>query len=571
MILGIIGLLVLVGISDAGSILTVAPLVDLLIHPDMENISPISRQWLGVLERVGIPIGFVWLLMVFWLFNLIQSAILTFTKHLVLRLKYSFLRVLMYGTFSDFFHARWRFFSTHKHGELFNTFVREINGVAEAIYAMGSIFAASTQMLLYLIVPFYISWKVTLASLSCALLLAVPFVLLGKISYRFGRINTQTANETVSVIQESLQYAKIVLGFANREKALKDLAKAFDAHRQSAVKAATVSLFSAQMYVPVGIFVVVLALFTAQRIGVAISESIALLYSLFKFVPKIGEIARQKTTLDSFVPSYEQIMRLRGEAAKLIQTGGGRVFNGFEREIRFENVVYSHPGFPPALNDITLRIPKGDMVAIVGRSGAGKTTLIDVLAGFYTPDQGTVTFDGVPIHEFDIRSYRKKIGYVPQDSVLLNRTVRENLLWADENAGDSEIREAARLANAHDFVQQLPQQYDTLVGDRGMRLSGGQVQRLALARAIIRRPDILILDEATSSLDTESERLIQKALEEIARKTTLVVVAHRLSTIINADFIYVFDRGRIAEAGTYEQLLKQNGLFARMVDLQMVV
>jgi ABC-type multidrug transport system fused ATPase/permease subunit len=208
------------------------------------------------------------------------------------------------------------------------------------------------------------------------------------------------------------------------------------------------------------------------------------------------------------------------------------------------------------------------MVAVVGESGSGKTTLLDIIMGFYQPSSGSIEVDDVPLSEFEINSYRRLIGYVPQESVLFNLSIKDNLLWARPDASPDELKVSCRLANAEEFISQLPAGYDTIVGDRGVRLSGGQVQRIALARAILRRPQLLILDEATSSLDTYSERLIQQAIEQIAKETTIVVVAHRLSTIVRAGRIYVLVDGRVAEEGSYEELVARCGHFSRMAQLQ---
>ena len=229
-----------------------------------------------------------------------------------------------------------------------------------------------------------------------------------------------------------------------------------------------------------------------------------------------------------------------------------------------EGVCFSYDSDRPVLTDINIEIKKGSMVAFVGRSGSGKSTLIDIIMGFNEPQRGTISIDGVPLHNFDINSYRKCIGYVPQESVLFNMSIRDNLLWAKEDATVDEIREACLIANAAEFIEQFPGGYDTLAGDRGVRLSGGQIQRIALARAVLRNPDILILDEATSSLDNESERLIQQSIEAIAKKMTVIVIAHRLSTIARADHIYVLQDGRIMEEGTYSHLIEKDGSFSQM-------
>jgi ABC-type multidrug transport system fused ATPase/permease subunit len=191
-----------------------------------------------------------------------------------------------------------------------------------------------------------------------------------------------------------------------------------------------------------------------------------------------------------------------------------------------------------------------------------------MIMGFNDPASGMVTVDGIPLQEYDINSYRCRLGYVPQESVLFNMSIMENIRWANGEASNEQIKYACKSANADSFIESFPDKYDTLVGDRGVRLSGGQLQRVALARALIREPDILILDEATSSLDTKSEQMIQQAIDKIARDTTIIVIAHRLSTILKADQIYVLDKGEIIEYGGYQKLIGNNSLFSQMVKSQ---
>ena len=211
------------------------------------------------------------------------------------------------------------------------------------------------------------------------------------------------------------------------------------------------------------------------------------------------------------------------------------------------------------------------MIAFVGESGAGKSTLIDMLMGFHEPSTGKIIIDNIPIENFDIYSLRQKIGYVPQEGLLFNTSIRDNLLWSNNEASEADIINACKLARAHEFIQTCANGYDTIVGDRGVRLSGGEIQRIALARAILRKPELLILDEATSSLDSNSEQLIQQSIETIAKYTTIVVIAHRLSTIKNADYVYVLSNGTIEEEGDYKELTNQGGLFAQMVQKQMLM
>jgi ATP-binding cassette subfamily B protein len=255
-------------------------------------------------------------------------------------------------------------------------------------------------------------------------------------------------------------------------------------------------------------------------------------------------------------------------ACENIQKTGSLVFNRIDDGIEYKGVSFSYPGHNPVLNDINITIKKGKVTAIVGESGSGKSTLIDLLIGFYEPDKGEILADKKPLQEFDIYSFRHHIGYVPQDTVLFNDTVKSNLLWSNKKATEKEIIEVCKLANADEFIMNLSDGYDTVVGERGVRLSGGERQRIALARALLRKPELLILDEATSALDSHSELLIKSAIEKIAHKTTLVVIAHRLSTIVNADLIYVLQKGRIIEQGNYHNLIKSGNVFKQAVEMQ---
>jgi len=396
----------------------------------------------------------------------------------------------------------------------------------------------------------------------------VPFILLGKLSYQLGALNTTTGNKMISVIQESLSMAKVVLGFGNQRKAKDNLASTFDAHCQATLKSQTLGLAVPILYRPFSVLMIVIALFTARKFNVPLSEIMVLLIALLQVAICISNLTMRKNSLENFFPSYEQIKNLRERARQLKQKSGTRQFTGFNHALRIEELTFAYSAHEPVLVNINASIPKGKMVAFVGESGAGKSTFIDMIMGFNQPSSGRLIFDNVPLTDFDICSYRHRVGYVPQDSVLFNMTIRDNLLWAYEGASDEEIIHACCQANANEFIRRLPKGYNTLVGDRGVRLSGGQVQRIALARAILRKPELLILDEATSSLDTYSERLIQQAIENIAKETTVIVIAHRLSTIVNANYIYLFKEGCIVEEGTYTELLKMKGHFNRMTQLQ---
>ena len=281
------------------------------------------------------------------------------------------------------------------------------------------------------------------------------------------------------------------------------------------------------------------------------------------------------TGLAQTVDLYQRSMASTRRVLDLIETKieqvhGGRTLarKSVKGEIRFERVSFSYPGRAPALQDITLTIPAGSTAAFVGATGSGKTTLTKLLLRFYDPSAGRILLDGVDIAQFDPRSLREAIGFVSQDVFLFHGSAKENIAYGDPGKGEGAIESAARVAEAHDFLAVLPQGYDTVVGERGQKLSGGQRQRLAIARAVLKDPPIMILDEATSAVDNETEAAIQKSLERIVVGRTTVMVAHRLSTIVKADRIFVLSNGAIAQSGTHAELLAQGGPYEALWQVQ---
>jgi subfamily B ATP-binding cassette protein MsbA len=264
----------------------------------------------------------------------------------------------------------------------------------------------------------------------------------------------------------------------------------------------------------------------------------------------------------------ERIFEVLDARGDIVEDAPPVVLAPLKDRIVFDRVWFSYDGARHVLRDVSLEVPKGHAVALVGRSGAGKTTLVNLIPRFYDPSDGQVLLDGVPLTRASIVSLRRQIGIVSQEAFLFHDTVRANIKYGSPLASDEDVVEAAVRANAHDFIRRLPQGYDTLIGERGYRLSGGERQRISIARALLKDPPILILDEATSQLDSESERLIQQAIERLLKGRTVFMIAHRLSTIRHASKIVVMDEGRVVEEGRHEELLKSRGLYNQLYELQ---
>ncbi|RJQ49313.1 MAG: ABC transporter ATP-binding protein [Nitrospiraceae bacterium] len=286
---------------------------------------------------------------------------------------------------------------------------------------------------------------------------------------------------------------------------------------------------------------------------------IVAIYMIFSPTKKIGEAY---TALQEIRASIERVDTLL-DAKK--EESGKTIIKHFKDSIKFNNVSFAYAGRnSTVLKDVNLEIHQGEVIAIVGQSGVGKSTLVDLIPGFLKSTKGEITIDGININDLDLRSLRELTGIVSQDIILFNDTIRENIAFGREGAAESEIVEAAKMSFADDFIQELPEKYETVIGERGLQLSGGQRQRIAIARAILKNPPILILDEATSSLDSVSEAIVQKALETLMSGRTTIVIAHRLSTVRNAGRIIILDKGRISDIGTHEQLMARNDTYMKL-------
>jgi len=557
------------GLLEMISVFTIVPLVDVFLHSDLNNISGITKKWIALMDMLSISPTKLNFAIVMLLSIIVASILGILANYMILQTKYAIEKELRKETLNSFFNASWRFFASGKRGTFINTFNREMVVVGNSLNSIGMMFSGSIRLIFYAVVPIYISWYATLIAIGMGLLFSLPFIMLSRLSYRFEQESTFTAKRFNQKIQESFEVAKVILGYGNQHKNVIQIEKSFDEHCKVAIKAQIIPFITTKGFEPFAWASVIFTIYySITHLNITIAEVAIIVYALFKIFPLIAIINGNRNALNSFIPSYEQINSLNEQARQQVQKTGNLPFLKFENTIAFEGVTFAYSNHKPVLNDIDIVIKKGKMTAIVGESGAGKSTLIDIFIGFYEPQNGTVTVDGISLFEYDITSFRQKIGFVPQDSILFHDTIRNNLLWSHDTATENDVAEACRLANAHDFITEMPEGYDTVVGDMGVRLSGGQRQRIALARALLRKPELIILDEATSSLDSQSEHLIQQAIEKITYQTTIVIIAHRLSTIAKADWIYVLKNGCLVEQGICQELLDLKGTFSNMARIQ---
>jgi subfamily B ATP-binding cassette protein MsbA len=451
-------------------------------------------------------------------------------------------------------------------GRLMNVLTTETWRTTHALSQFVALIVAVCSVLVLGSLLLLLSWRLTLV-VALAMLVIAGIVHLATRSVRRSGEVAVAANKSLTLrMCEGLAGMRLIRAFGREDYEAQRFDEASDRVRNTFFRLDAAMTATKPLYEVLSALVLLAALLGALiEDRTSLPAMLSFLLILFRIQPQVRQIVALRATLAGLAGAVGEVTALLTEEDKPYLASGTRPFHHLERGIVFETVTFRHAGGrSPALEQATLSIPRGSTTALVGPSGAGKSSLVGLLCRFYDPDSGAVLIDGVPLPELDLASWRGRLAVVGQDPHMFSASVRENIAYGKLDATLDEIVSAARLAQAHDFIEDLPEGYDTTVGDRGSRLSGGQRQRIALARAIVRNPDILILDEPTNALDTLSERLVQDAIEALAKERTVLVVAHRLSTIGRADRVVVLDQGRVVEEGTPSQLLRAGGLFARL-------
>lgn len=425
-------------------------------------------------------------------------------------------------------------------------------------------------VLVYLGILFSLSWRLTLVTLLLAPALALLLrPVIGGVRRRLADALEQRG-ELAAVMAETVEGARLVKAHGAEEYERRRFAGAAQRYLEGMVRSEQLALLAHPLSETLGAAVVILVLLfgtLAALGGQALRPElvIAFLAVTIRLLPPIKALSQFPALIESALSAADRIFAVLDREPDDVDPPGARVFPGLDRTIAFQHVWAAYEPGSWVLRDVTLAVERGEVVAVVGPSGAGKSTLVDLLPRFVEPARGAVLVDGVPLRQYDRRSLRRHLGVVSQHTVLFHDTVRRNIAYGDQAAaGQPAIEAAARAANAHRFIERLPRGYDTVLGERGMRLSGGERQRIAIARALLRDPPILVLDEATSSLDLDSERLVQEALARLLEHRTVFVIAHRLSTVARADTIVVLEQGQVVERGQHADLIHAGGLYQRL-------
>jgi subfamily B ATP-binding cassette protein MsbA len=466
------------------------------------------------------------------------------------------------------------YFNKHQKGNLISILSNDVNEVqANVVQSFQIIFREPFLILGYFGVLFYMSYQLTLISLVALILSGF---LIGKVTRKLrSAANKSQAvlGSLLSVIEETISGMRIIKAF-NGQPYIRNKFKNINEYqarlqRNIFYKQELATPISEFLGVTIAMIILVLGgwLILNGKTIFSISGFITYIVFYYQILVPFKNITTAYTGIRRGMASADRIFKVIDEPVSIKKAQQPLPVSRFEHEIVFRNVSFSYDE-TPVLQDVNLRIPKGQMVALVGMSGAGKTTMADLLPRFYDVTSGEILLDNINIRDYEPKELIGLMGIVTQDAILFNDTVFNNIAFGMENVEEAAVVRAAAIANAHEFIMQMENGYQTNIGDGGNRLSGGQRQRLSIARAILKNPPILILDEATSALDTESERLVQDALTKLMQNRTSIVIAHRLSTIQHADKIVVMEKGRIVETGTHAELLQKQGIYKRLCEMQ---
>ena len=467
------------------------------------------------------------------------------------------------------------YFNKEKSGSITSVIINDVEQLQGALsVAFQKLFVEPINILTFAALLFIISWKLALIAIIIIPLAGIAIIAIGKSIRRKSRRTQKKIAQIMQILSENLSSIRIVKAFVNEKEEIKKFSIETKNYLTLHLKRARLDLIAAPITESFGVIIGVVLLWYGgsevilQR-GLIAEDFIRFILILFSILGPIKQLSNVNIRIQAGAASAERIFNLLDIKPQIVEKENPIGIESFKSEIRFENVNFEYfEGDGPVLENVSFSIKKGEVVALVGPSGSGKSTIADLIPRFYDVSSGNITLDNINIKDASLASLRNNLGIVSQEVVLFNDTILNNIAYAQPSKNEDEIRKAAHAANALEFIEKTKDGFNTIVGERGVKLSGGQKQRLAIARALLKNPSILILDEATSALDTESEKKVQKAIESLVKDRTALVIAHRLSTVQNADKIIVIEKGKVIENGSHIELYEKNGLYRRLYDIQ---
>ncbi len=512
----------------------------------------------------------------------ISIMVVFLTKNVFLYMKNFFLTLVQFHLITELRNRLYKhfnalsfsYFDQKKSGELTSIV---INDVANLRRAFGSSFhqllVEPINLLAFILLLFVISWKLALLSIIILPIAGLTILSIGRSIRRKSKRTAAMIAGITNIITETLSSIRVVKAFAMEGYEVQRFFKETHHYFQLILRKAKLRLLASPITETLGVMIGVLLLWVGglevlSGEGLTPEDFLRFILLLFAMMDPLRKLSKVNVALQTGAASAERVFSILDTPPTIVDKADAVKIDSFKEKIRFKNVSFRYESDDKVLKDISFEIKKGSIVALVGSSGAGKSTLADLIPRFYDVNNGGITIDGHDVRNLSLNSLRRLMGVVTQETILFNDTVRANIAYGQKDVNDEQVIPAAKAANALEFINDLSEGFDTVIGEKGVKLSGGQRQRLAIARAIMKNPPILILDEATSALDTESERLVQKALETLMANRTVLVIAHRLSTVKNADKIILLDKGEIKEVGTHNELMEKEGPYSNLYNIQ---
>ncbi len=527
------------------SIVSIVPLADYLVDEKMSNPNKITHFVLKFLEFFNIAKSLTFFLLFFFLLAIFRS----FSEIIITRQIYLIRYNLEKSLFSDFtkkiFDSNWNFFFKYTSGSLFNTYTYIINQICAGFTAIAVQISLFIKLIAYLVIPTLINYKITLFAVFLALLALLPLKFFTKMSHDLGTKNLRANDTFLKNLSETFQSIKLIFGFNKSEDTFKKNQTSFNDVIRYGLKTTYLKLFVTNSFYPIGLGVAAITFAIFMDRATDLSILAAVFWSLVSAVPVLQSLVQGNLEVANLSANYEQYKKTTKDSDQMKFINGKIKFLSLENSIRFKDVLFSYDNNKNIINGVNFEIKKNRTYLISGASGSGKSTLIDLIMGFQKPSKGEVIIDGNCLSDLDIFSYRSKIGYVPQEPFLYDGTIYENIIWANPDIKKDDLENILRISNCKDFINSLKDQINTKVGERGNMLSGGQKQRIALARALAKKPEILILDEATNSLDKESSTLIKNSLSELNEKCTIIIISHEYDFFKNVKEILYMENGKV--------------------------
>ncbi len=570
--------MVLIGLLESVGIFLLIPLIQLTGILDFtlneyRFTSAISKIFEEIPEIVSLS-----LILSFFVFIIASQSFLQ-QKQLILnaKIQQSFIRFLRETTYKTILQASWRFFLDNRKSDLINIMTNETNRVSAGVHLFLQFLASIVFTIIQVCLAFWLSPIMTFFVITFGFILLFLSRNLVKKSNNLGKNSVEISKMYLAGITDHFNGIKDIKSNTLEQSHIKWFGQINLSMEKNVLDFVKLKAKSQFRYKFISALLIAVFVFLSITMFNSHPGQLMLIMIIFSRIwPRITGIQSNLEQLGSIMPSFKALLELQNQCVDLREISEEKIYMNNLMEIKkgleVRNLYFRYHNNKPdyALQDINVNIPVNQMTAIVGPSGAGKSTFIDIIMGLNWPESGEVLVDGTPLKKDDLLSLRRSISYVPQDPFLFNGTIRDNLLVIDHTANEEQMWKALEFASAATFVKRFPQGLDTFIGDRGIKLSGGERQRLVLARAILRRPAILVLDEATSALDSENESNIQSSLEKLKGNMTIIVIAHRLSTIKNADQVIVLDQGRIIQQGGFAQLAsEQKGVFGTLLKRQM--